>query len=251
MLFFKNYLVVTLLFISHLSKAADQVPVHEEKKSLIETVLLLMHDQLNRDLIRAVKKDDIELVKIILDGTKANVNYIKRSWSCLMSAQSKEMAQLLITHKADVNLEIDGKSTLHHAVEWPIDHLVKTLLEHKADIEAQDYDGNTPLHSAHTPKIAQLLLDHKADPRAKNAVGDTPVQTIASIRVLPDGSKIIQQLIEAKADIDHKNKKGQTALHIALSKQDADLAQCLLNAGASMTANDEQIVTRMKLRAKK
>jgi len=176
MLFFKNYLIVTLLFIAHLSKAAEQ-SAPDQKQCIPEAAdqFVSAQEKLNQDLMQAIDKDDLDEAKQCIDR-KADVNYINDgNWSCLLSAKRTAMARLLIEHKADVNLKIGGEFTLHCAVDLGENDLVKTLLEHKADAKARESTyQDTPLHMAQDAEIAQLLLAAKANPDAENAQKDTP-----------------------------------------------------------------------------
>ncbi len=56
------------------------------------------------------------------------------------------------------------------------------LLAHKAEVNAKNKDGNTPLHLAalndHVD-VAELLLAAKADVNARNELGNTPLKTAA------------------------------------------------------------------------
>jgi len=63
--------------------------------------------------------------------------------------------------------------------------VVEVLLSHKADINAVDKEGNTPLHlllskvpadREWTSSIAVILLDHKANLSIKNKGGATPLK---------------------------------------------------------------------------
>jgi len=239
MLSFKKYLVIPLLFVSHLSKAADQAaPDQQESAPQAVEFSLSEQEKVNQELMKAVETDNMPEAKKLIES-KADVNYIDWTYSCLLSATSKAMADLLIEHKANVNLAIGNESTLHRAVEKMDSDLVEILLDNKADIDARNSDQNTPLHGACDEQTSQLLLDRKADPNAENKRKNTPMQVIAN---KGNGSiyglEIIQQLIEAKAAVDHKNNKGKTALHIAFEKQNKDLARCLLTAQASMIIQD-------------
>lgn len=64
------------------------------------------------------------------------------------------------------------RTPLHRAVECEADNkLIKALLKHEADPNAQDDNGNTPLHyAAHNGDIecVELLLAHNANPHITN-----------------------------------------------------------------------------------
>ena len=55
--------------------------------------------------------------------------------------------------------------------------IVLLLLKHKANVNAKNRHGNTPLHHAYRyekTKFVLLLLDHKANSLAKNNNGTIP-----------------------------------------------------------------------------
>jgi cytohesin len=55
---------------------------------------------------------------------------------------------------------------------------MKALIAHKANVNARDRDGETPLHTAATadqPEAIKLLIAHKADPNARDKQGLTPL----------------------------------------------------------------------------
>lgn len=64
----------------------------------------------------------------------------------------KEMVQFLLECGIDINHQRNGRganiSALHMAVSNGLLEIIKTLLEHGADIEIKDKNGNTPLWNA-------------------------------------------------------------------------------------------------------
>ena len=55
--------------------------------------------------------------------------------------------------------------------------IVELLVERGLDVNAQDCDGNTPLHLAMSPfqrEVAKYLVDSGADPEIKNWKGISP-----------------------------------------------------------------------------
>lgn len=68
-----------------------------------------------------------------------------------------------------------GRSTLLHACRT--ETTIKTLLDHGADPNAQDYYLRTPLHRhCRSLALVQLLLDHGSDPTKRDLYGETPLQ---------------------------------------------------------------------------
>jgi hypothetical protein len=72
-----------------------------------------------------------------------------------------------------------GLSALHHAVSENHEAVVRTLIEHGADINiTAAEDDATPLHCAainNYTDLATYLLEHGADPTAKDTFGETPL----------------------------------------------------------------------------
>lgn len=100
----------------------------------------------------------------------------------------------------------DGKTALHLATEHFHDAAVRNLLERKADPDARDREGQTALH---------LICGSTISPKSNNRA-----------------ARILGLLIDAKADINAKNTRGQTPVYLAIRHARAELATMLLRAGA-------------------
>ena len=81
---------------------------------------------------------------------------------------STEVAQLLITHKADIEArDKDNETPLFAAACYNSTEVAQLLITHKADIEARDKYNRTPLDVArnswwNTEAVVRLLMEHAA-----------------------------------------------------------------------------------------
>ena len=97
--------------------------------------------------------------------------------------------KLLIKEKADIDTNDNGSTALIQAIKKTTAprlafQIVELLLDHKANVNVVDNEGNTPLMWAtislwHPNKI-QLLLDHKANVNAINHQGNTALMFAAT-----------------------------------------------------------------------
>jgi len=204
-------------------------------------------------LMIAASYDSGECAKILLEG-KAQVDYIVgvNGNTALIEAsanRSKDVCAILVKAKADVNLlNKEGESALIVATRMEAAGCVKELLENKADpnlkssradvdsplflsilhnnsrcfdllvkmkanLNAQDKKGDTPLGIAcmSNHDIAKKLIAVKADLDKSNLRGDTPLM-LCGMYSAPAVAKL---LVEAKCDVNLKNKDGQTAGELA------------------------------------
>ena len=117
------------------------------------------------------------------------------------------IAKSLLNHGADPNIQDnDGNTALMHAANQGFSDIVKLLLEGGADPDIQNRSGNTALmmasYQGHT-EIVRLLLDHGADPNIKNRFGNS-----ALMRAEERGYNDIATLIREHEDL----QKGQQNL---------------------------------------
>ena len=101
---------------------------------------------------------------------------------------------------------------------------LRLLAQAGANLNAKDFDGNTPLHEIYLPDVVEELLRLGADVNARNNKGETPIFT-------NPGDECIPILIAHGADLKIRNAKGQTVFEAAsphrrdvLGKASASLA---------------------------
>lgn len=97
--------------------------------------------------------------------------------------ESPKSAKFLLEHGANVNdVDSEGESALHFAIEAEgalTESMINLLIEHGANVNLADNFGNTPLHSAvylGNAEAIKVLLVHGADASIKNSNGQDPLE---------------------------------------------------------------------------
>jgi serine/threonine-protein phosphatase 6 regulatory ankyrin repeat subunit C len=136
----------------------------------------------------AVENGHIDVVKILLDnGAVINSSVgTTHDTGLIIAAHTNniEILELLLQHKADVNLaNTYGNTALHEACTLGNDAMIELLIRAGASISTKNHKGSTPLHfycfgadpSTHTVQGARRLLHAGADHSAVNNEGMTPL----------------------------------------------------------------------------
>lgn len=160
-------------------------------------------------------------------------------FSPLFCAQSVEVVQELFQAKADPSIVVKGQTPLHRAVCGDIvDVLIANgcVLTNKLDanpLTKTKLSSFTPLHCAasRNADVVLRLIHHKADVNARESSGKTPLHFAVNVDVA-------ESLLSAKAEIDVRDARGYTALHYAHS---AALARWCLRQGLRADADSSEI----------
>jgi ankyrin repeat protein len=115
-----------------------------------------------------------------------------------------DVLETLIRAGAIVNFRApDGSTPLHHAASGNTDpkaRAIHALVQHGAELDAQDNQGFTPLHAALERTMstaAQTLLDLGADPTIRDHEGRTPVELIGGgVKQYPGIPEVIRRIDE-------------------------------------------------------
>jgi uncharacterized protein len=110
-----------------------------------------------------------------------------------------------------------------------------TLIAQRADVNASETDGTTPLHWAvhHGDlELTQRLIRAGAKVNVKNDYGSTPMSEAAVL----GRADLLETLLKAGADVESPNADGQTALMVVARTSRVDAARLLLKYGAKVNA---------------
>jgi ankyrin repeat protein len=239
-----------------------QIPDTLDKKAISDAVLAMGKISLDKSSDRspklpssletAVINGDAEKVRALLKGAPDLVfSKDEKGWTLLHKAAAlghKDVAELLIANKADVNAKtkVDDTTPLDLAVYKGYKEMVELLLSKGADVNARKPNGGTPLFIAVQEghkDVAELLIANKADINAKTPSGGTALHYAAH-----DGHKDVAELLLAKgADVNAKDNGGVTPLYLAVSGDYKDVVELLLANGADVNAKANDGTTPLKV----
>lgn len=145
-------------------------------------------------------------------------------------------------NKADINATNSmNKTPLYLAAEYGHEAVAKLLLANGADpsiaSKKNGTNDQTPLHQAalhgFTEIIKELLLNKKANVNAKDAMGNTPLHLAA----LEGKQDVIKLLLDNGAEVNEQNDLGNTSLHFAMQNGYSEISTLLTDAGAEILKN--------------
>ena len=155
----------------------------------------------------------------------------------------QEIAVYLIQHGAEVNTKNrDGDTPLYYAARNNSVEVAKLLLEHSAEVNTKNKYGDTPLYYAarhNSVEVAKLLLEHSAEVNTKNKYGDTPLYYAAR----HNSVEVAKLLLEHSAEVNTKDKDGDTPLYWAARHNSVEVAKLLLEHSAEVNTKDNNGLT--------
>lgn len=160
-------------------------------------------------------------------------------------AKSLALAKLLVAHNANVD-QLDGEHQylVYHVLQQNNPTWLERLLTLKANPNARNTDGNTPLHNHvhkhYDEQMLKLLVQYKADFNAwkQPAKGagedeDTNGLTPLQLAVMHQDQEVVEALLKLKASINHPSQENDySALSIATQCGLGTLVEVLVHANA-------------------
>ncbi len=177
-----------------------------------------------------IKNDDAAVKTLLARGANANEMAPPAYQPVLMLVRSHDVAEQLIKHGADVKARSRfGSTMLHNVSQRAAGDIARLLIKHGIDVNATiDNDKTTELMWAvrqGSYGVASILLENGADVNARDKHGNTALMKA----VLGNYYVIARLLLEKGADIDAKNDSGHTVFTL-LDPAQTDVAAVLEKA---------------------
>lgn len=225
--------------------------------------------KLDAALLKAAERKDVRQVEVLLArGAHVNVKDNFGKTALFAAGCHLRLLKLLLDKEADVNARDNGGRTPLNWLCYSLSGLdfdqttdedpvaaVKLLLEHGADARLKDDLGNAPLvHAAaifddqqRATEIVHLLLKAGARVNDVDPEGLTALMQAAAPGSENDGAALrcnpetMKLLLTHGANIDARNKAGETALIMAAKDSEWEAAfTLLLNKGAAVNLKDKK-----------
>jgi len=203
---------------------------------------------LGERLIQAINEVNIDEVKLLIEaGAPVNtknqegITALMLCALCAAETGKSGFARLLIENGADVNARdiINGDTPLHWSAMHNETDIIRLLIENGADVNARNISEETPLHAAVGLTEKEIA---SAEKRVWNAIrhamkmkmnlGDLPPEDNSNLDPHEEFKliKTVGLLIQAGADVNAKNNKGETAFDIAQGKGLASITDLIRNS---------------------
>ncbi|KAL8568016.1 hypothetical protein ACOMHN_029191 [Nucella lapillus] len=180
---------------------------------------------------------------LIQSGAHVNTQDLFGNSPCHYSAEDggdSQTLDMLIRNGTNVNAnDVTGKTALMKATRNNNTDAVLRLLQAGADPNRIDNNHDIALHFAARNgfnDMIDILLGSGSFNDVQNSWGYTPLIEAVSNSY----TKSVHRLVDAGCDLNcQESKMGDTALHIAVKKNDANLVRILLKAGARQVYNHQ------------
>ncbi len=152
------------------------------------------------------------------------------------NGDTKKCEQILRMAGSDVNCIFAGHTALQAAAQNGHINVVLLLMKYNVDLEIEDKDGDRAIHHAafgNEPNVIELLYNNtvKCDLNARNKRR----QTALHIGVNKLHLKVVQVLLKLRAHASLQDVDGDTPIHDAITKKNQEIIQMLLNANADIS----------------
>lgn len=183
-------------------------------------------------LMYTIREGHEEIARLLLDnGADVNAKDENGTSALILAAlmEHEKIVELLLNKGADIQAKDNyGQNTLFKAVARTNLNVVRTLIKKGVSIDDIDNQKVTALMRSRFDVITEALLDAGASINLADQYGNTALMYALYERDI----KKAQVLLNRSADFSLRNKKGQTALRIAVITHFQEAIDMLKHAGA-------------------
>lgn len=201
-------------------------------------------------LMLAAKRGDLKTVKLLIEN-KANIDKLVTTGSGVYNAlttafdsNNVDIINYLIDSKATINVkdQPNPPTPLILAAKAGNLTIVKRLLDAKADMDMKDSFGRDAFLSALNADkfdVAKYLIENKSNINATTNDNYSAIMSLAQWNTSNNTLDMLNYLIEKKANVNLVNKRDESALHLAVTRDGLDFVRQLIEAKATIDQPDK------------
>ncbi|KAL7286666.1 hypothetical protein TKK_0019161 [Trichogramma kaykai] len=206
-------------------------------------------------LVRLLETTNLEIHKVKLGNKKSTLHYLAelesgRKRNCFLAGGTMSLIKFFVNNPQENYRDEHGFTYFHGACMAGKRITVLKLLRAGVDVNLDTY-ACSPLHIAaqyRQKEIVDVLLKRGADPNARDHEQSTPLHALsrpcfceyASCDNFCDCQKpvddIVRMLVEKKADIEARDRHGDSPLQSSVSRFHVELTRSLLKHGADLNS---------------
>eukprot|EP00286_Rhodomonas_abbreviata_P026819 CAMPEP_0181294042 /NCGR_PEP_ID=MMETSP1101-20121128/3385_1 /TAXON_ID=46948 /ORGANISM="Rhodomonas abbreviata, Strain Caron Lab Isolate" /LENGTH=311 /DNA_ID=CAMNT_0023398665 /DNA_START=112 /DNA_END=1047 /DNA_ORIENTATION=- len=165
------------------------------------------------------------------DGTKQDLDIFHAA----QTGSVNLLKQVLSTGQPIDSLDVSHRTPLHLATQGSHKEMVEFMLKSGASARVKTKNnGLTPLHEVENGEVAELLIQGKADINAQDEWGMSPLHHASNNGF----AEVVRCLTHYKAMLNPIDGMGRTPLHLAAQHGYIDIVEELASSGADLTVKD-------------